>query len=194
MSSPTPAILANAVTVLATRRARAGHESAFVSANEGMTAAARSFPGHLGGYTVHPVDLEGLDARLYHVVFAFDTRPHLQHWQQSAERARWIAEMAPHTETESGYRLIPGLEDWFAPSGKPSPPRWKVAAFTWLGICPTVWLAQAFVGPLIAHWPSLSRVALLTALVAMAMTWAVAPLLTKLFARWLYPAAPSARA
>lgn len=159
-----------------------------------MTAAARSFPGHLGGYMVHPVDRQGPDARLYHVMFAFDTPDHLQHWQQSAGGARWIAEMAPHTETESGHRLMPGLEHWFALSGKPSPPRWKVAAVTWLGIFPTVWLAQTFIGPQLAASPTPARVALLTALVAMAMTWAVAPLLTKLFARWLYPAAPSARA
>lgn len=194
MNAPSIPVPAKAVTVLVTRRARAGHEAAFVSASEGMTAAALGFPGHLGGYMVHPLDIEGPDARLYHVVFAFDTQDHLLYWQKSTERARWIAEMAPHTETESGHRLIPGLENWFALPGKRPPPRWKVAAVTWLGICPTVWMAQTFIGPLLASWPSVARVALLTALVAVAMTWGVAPLLTRLFARWLYPAAPLARA
>jgi antibiotic biosynthesis monooxygenase (ABM) superfamily enzyme len=189
MSAPAASTHPNAVTVLVTRRARVEHEAAFVRANEGMTAAARAFAGHLRGYMVHPVDQEGPDARLYHVVFAFDTQAHLRQWQDSAERTRWLAEMAPHTETESGHRLIPGLEHWFALPGRQPPPRWKVALVTWLGICPTVWTAQTFVGPLMAEWASFPRVAVLTALLVVAMTWVIAPLLTQIFTRWLYPSA-----
>ncbi|QHS11094.1 antibiotic biosynthesis monooxygenase [Sinimarinibacterium sp. NLF-5-8] len=191
MSTPSAKPHPNAVTVLVTRRALPGHEAEFVSANEQMTAAARAFPGHLGGYMVHPVNREGPDARLYHIVFAFDTQEHLRNWQQSAERARWMAEITPHTETESGHRLIPGLEHWYAMPGAPSPPRWKVALVTWLGICPTVWVVLTLLSAPLAHWPSFPRVMLLTALIVVLMTWVIAPFLTRRFARWLYPS-PSA--
>lgn len=180
---------AAAVTVLVTRRARAGREADFVRANEGMMAEARGFSGHLGGYLVHPSHPEGADARLFHVLFAFDTPENLRAWQDSPERASWLSAMAPHTESESGHRLIPGLEYWFALPGRSPPPRWKVAIVTWLGICPTAWLALDQVAPLLAHWPSLPRVALVTALIVSAMTWGIAPLLTRLFAGWLHPSA-----
>lgn len=174
--------------MLVTRRARPGHEPEFEHANEGMTAAARAFPGHLGCYMVRPPEEAGAERNLYHVVFAFDTEAHLTAWQSSDERAHWLREMAPHIEAESGHRRIPGLEHWFAISGAPPPPpRWKVALLSWLGICPTVWVALDLLAPLLAHWPSLPRVMVMTALVVVAMTWAVAPFLTRQFARWLYP-------
>lgn len=190
-AAASPAAGPNAVTVLVARHARAGHEAEFVLANEGMMAAARGFPGHLGGYMVSPAEGDGAETRLYHVVFAFDTQAHLRNWQGSAERAHWLAEMAPLTEAESGHQLIPGLEHWFASKGKPPPPRWKVAFVTWLGICPTVWIVLTLLSPPLASWPSFPRLMLLTALIVVAMTWAIAPFLTRLFTRWLYPRASS---
>lgn len=182
-----PASKQTAVTVLVTRRARTGHVPEFERANEGMMAAAREFAGHLGGYMIRPSDEDGAEAGLYHVVFAFDTEAHLAAWQRSDVRAHRIHEMAPHTETESSHRRIPGLEHWFAIPGAPRPPpRWKVALVTWLGICPTVWIMQTALAPLLGAWPSFPRVMLMTALAIAAMTWLVAPFLTRQFAHWLY--------
>lgn len=194
MNAPaSPSLPPSAVTVLIARRARPDSVAAFEQANENMTAAAQHFAGHLGGYLVHPTGEPGSDPLLYHVVFAFDTEAHLAAWQQSAERARWLAAMAPHTETESGYRRMPGLEHWFTAGGtRPAPPRWKVAIITWLGICPTVWLAQTLIAPMLAHWPSFPRVMVSTAVVIVLMTWWIAPALTRLFARWLYAATAKA--
>lgn len=187
-----PAHSPTAVTVLVTRRARPGHEPAFERANEGMMSAARAFAGHLGGYLIRPADEPDAEPGLYHVVFAFDTEAHLSAWQASEARRHWLQEMAPHTQTESGHRRIPGLEHWFAVAGAPhAPPRWKVALVTWLGICPTVWAAQTALAPLLGAWPSFPRVMLMTAVVIAAMTWLIAPFLTRRFARWLYPRAAS---
>lgn len=153
-----------------------------------MMTAARQFPGHRGGYLVPPAPDCVADAGLYHVLFAFDTEAHLADWQRSTERARWLAEMAPHTEADGGYRRVPGLEYWFADPGRAraAPPRWKFAMVTWLGISPTVWVTQQLLAEPLAGWHSFPRVMFVTALVAALMTWWIAPLLTRLFSGWLF--------
>lgn len=180
-----------AVTVLITRRVKAGHEAAFEQASGDMTAAARAFPGYLGGQLVRP-DTEGgsEDSSLYHVVFAFDTADHLQGWQQSPARSLGLAAIAQHIEGQT-LRQVSGLGHWFAAPVGPKqnpPPRWKVAVVTWLGICRTVYVLFLLLGALLAPWSLLPRVMLLTALVVLIMTWAVAPQLTQLLKPWLYPA------
>jgi antibiotic biosynthesis monooxygenase (ABM) superfamily enzyme len=54
-----------------------------------------------------------------------------------------------------------------------------------------VYVLFLLLGPLLAPWPLLPRVMLLTALVVLAMTWLVAPQLTQLLKPWLYPATRS---
>lgn len=179
-----------AVTVLITRRVKPGHEAAFEQASHDMTAAARTFPGYLGGQLVHPeADGGGDDPMLYHVVFAFDSPEHQQGWQQSPTRSLALAAIAPHIEGQT-VRQVSGLGHWFAAPLGPKqapPPRWKVALVTWLGICPTVYVLFLLVAPLLADWPLLPRVAVITALVVLLMTWLVAPQLTRWLKPFLYP-------
>lgn len=183
-----------AVTVLITRRVTPGHEAAFEQASNDMTAAARTFPGYLGGQLARPQDDSGsADTTLYNVLFAFDTAEHLRVWQDSPVRSLALAAIAPHIEGQT-VRQVSGLGHWFAaPTGpkQSPPPRWKVAVVTWLGICPTVYLLFLLLGELLAPWHLLPRVMLLTSLVVMIMTWLVAPQLTQLLKPWLYPAAPA---
>jgi antibiotic biosynthesis monooxygenase (ABM) superfamily enzyme len=197
MSTATVEPSAGAVTVLITRRVTPGHEAAFEQASNDMTAAARTFPGYLGGQLVRPEAEQGSkDATLYNVVFAFDTAAHLQGWQDSPVRSLALAAIAPHIEGQT-VRQVSGLGHWFAaPTGPKQnpPPRWKVALVTWLGICPTVYALFLLLGELLAPWPLLPRVMLLTSLVVLLMTWVVAPQLTKLLKFWLYPASPAAPA
>ncbi len=192
MADTTPGKPSGAVTVLITRRVKAGHEIAFEQATADMTAAGSAFPGYLGGQLVRPdAQASGDDAALYHVVFAFDTLEHQQGWQQSSARSLGLAAIAPHIQGQT-VRQVNGLGHWFAAPVGPKqlpPPRWKVAVVTWLGICPTVYALFVLLGPLLAPWPLLPRVMLLTALVVLIMTWLVAPQLTQSLKPWLYPAA-----
>jgi len=182
---------AGAVTVLITRRVKAGHEAAFERSSGDMTAAASAFPGYLGGQLIRPEAEDGSDdPALYHVVFAFDSAAHLQGWQQSPTRSLGLAAIAPHIESQT-VRQVSGLGYWFAAPVGPKqnpPPRWKVAVVTWLGIFPTVYFLFLSVAPFLAEWPLLPRVMLLTALVVLLMTWLVAPQLTRWLKPWLYPA------
>ncbi|UUZ74941.1 antibiotic biosynthesis monooxygenase [Polaromonas sp. P1(28)-13] len=180
-----------AVTVLITRSVMTGHEQAFEQAMGDLTAAASAFPGYLGGQLVLP-DAEGNggEPNLYHVVFAFDSPEHQQGWQQSPTRSLGLAAIAPHIEGQT-WRQVSGLGHWFASpvgSKQSPPPRWKVAVVTWLGICPTVYVLFLLLSELLAPWYLLPRVIVITALVVLIMTWAVAPQLTKLLKAWLYPA------
>ena len=190
-TAATPA--ADAVTVLVSRRVKPGHEAAFEQASQIMTAAARPFPGYLGGQMVHPdPEVDAEESNLYHTVFAFDTPAHLQAWQTSPERAERLQAIAPHTLSSTQLRPVSGLGHWFTPPGgavHKSPPRWKVAVVTWLGIFPTVYFLFLTVAPLLANWPLLPRVMVLTALVVLIMTWLVAPRLTTWLKPFLYPPA-----
>ena len=181
----------SAVTVLVSRRVKPGHEGAFEQASEAMTAAARQFAGYLGGQMVRPdADAGTEESNLYHMVFAFDTPEHLQAWQTSPERAARLQDVAPHTLSSTQLRPVSGLGHWFTPPGgtaqKP-PPRWKVAVVTWLGIFPTVFVLFLTVAPLLANWPLLPRVMVITLLVVVLMTWVVAPRLTTWLKPFLYP-------
>ena len=192
MATATPDKPSGAVTVLITRRVKAGHEAAFEQASADMTAAASAFPGYLGGQLVHPEQEDGSDdPMLYHVVFAFDSPEHQQGWEQSPTRSLALAAIAPHIEGQT-VRQVSGLGHWFAapigPKQSP-PPRWKVAVVTWLGICPTVYVLFLLVAPLLADWWLLPRVMVITALVVLIMTWVVAPRLTAWLKPFLYPPA-----
>lgn len=178
------------VTVMITRRVRPGRAAEFAQLMTGMRRAAAQFPGHMGGFLIEP-DTPGLGA--YHMLFAFDTEPHLQAWKQSAQRQAWLARIAEVTYGDSAMRVLSGLEGWFAlPSAqtKTPPQRWKMAVVTWLGIFPLVLVLSNTIGHLIAPISPLLGVVVVTALVTVAMSWVVMPGLARLFAGWLYPPAP----
>lgn len=180
-----------AVTVLITRRVAPASVAAFEAGMQGMLAAAEGFAGHLGGQVVRPQEGDGGDPLLYHVVFAFDDERHLAAWQDSPERAHWLEQVLPHTVGEQQLHRVSGLDYWFAAPGattRAAPPRWKVAVVTWLGIFPTVLLLFLTVTPLIADWPLVPRVVVITVLVVVLMTWVVAPRLTRWLDGWLHAA------
>lgn len=188
-SAPTPATVPRAVTVLIARRVLPSAVAQFEAAMQGMLAAAAGFAGHLGGQVVRPeegVDDGGAEPLLYHVVFAFDNEAHLAAWQNSPERAHWLAQVLPHTVGTQQLQRVAGLDYWFAAPNsttRAAPPRWKVATVTWLGIFPTVLLLFVTVAPWLASWHLVPRVMVITVLVVLIMTWVVAPRLT----RWLHP-------
>ena len=173
-----------AVTVLVTRRIKPGHEAMFESLMENMMAAAKDFNGHLGSQLVKPTAEE---PGLYQVVFAFDSDAHLQVWQSSPARALGLAAIEPLAEGPAQMRQVIGMAHWFMTGTQHAPPpRWKVAITTWLGIFPTVLLLFTLLGDVLAPWPLVPRVMLLTMLVVLIMTWVVAPQMTRLMKPWLH--------
>jgi len=181
------------VTVMVTRRVLPGRAAEFETLMDGMTGAARRFPGHLSCYQIKPV--EGGD-RSYHALFAFDSQVHLQAWMNSPERAAWLQKISLVTLGETPTRILCGLEGWFAlptQDVRAPPPRYKMALLAWSGIFPLVLVLTNSVGPLVRPISAVLSVFVITFLVVLFMTWAVMPVLTRLMAGWLYPKAVAKR-
>ena len=175
----------HAVTVLISRKVKAGCEEQFERVTSQLLEVAARAPGYLGSQLMHPGEEPEVQDLLHHVVLAFDSQDSLDAWQKSPERTLGLAAVAPYIEGVPTLRFVSGLALWFQGPRVVTPPRWKVAVVTWLGIFPTVYLLFRLTWDYVSAWQLLPRVALLTAMVVVLMTWMIAPLLTRLFKPWL---------
>ncbi|MEJ8859210.1 antibiotic biosynthesis monooxygenase [Variovorax robiniae] len=174
----------HAVTVLISRNVKTGCEADYEQVTKTLMDAAARAPGYLGAQLVHPGDDPEVEDTMYHVVLAFDQQSNLNSWQHSSERRQGMAALAPFIEGEPSFKPMSGLGLWY--QTRPlSPPRWKVAVVTWLGIFPTVYVLFLLTGDLLKSWALLPRTVILTLAVVGVMTWIVAPQLTRLFRPWL---------
>jgi uncharacterized protein len=179
-----------AVMMLVSRRVKPEYEAKFERLMEQFIDAAANFPGCLGAQLVSPGDEVDVEDSLYHAVLAFENPDSLRAWQNSSERLQWLTEASAYIEGQAMVREVSGLAHWFQTSTNPTqapPPRWKVAVVTWLGIFPTVYLLFLLLSDVLAPWPLLPRIMVITVLVVTLMTWLVAPQLTRLLKPWLYP-------
>lgn len=178
----------HAVMMLVSRRVKVGFEPEFERVMEQFIDTAVNFPGCLGGQLVHPGEEVGIQDDLYHAVLAFTSSESLRAWQNSRERLHGLNAASAYIEGQAMVREVSGLAHWFqaATQKQVAPPRWKIAIVTWLGIFPTVYLLFLVLGGILAPWPLLPRIVVLTILVVTLMTWFVAPLLTRIFKPWLY--------
>lgn len=169
------------------RRAKKGCEQAYEALIRGMFDEASRFPGYLSAELIPPVSPEGE----YQIVQRFATEQDLERWNLSEVRATWHERLRPVAEGDPEYRLLTGLDAWFAPEMLPtsSPPsRWRMTLVSWLGIFPTVTILLVFIAPILAPLPFLIRTALFTGMVAIAMSYLVMPRLTHWMRWWLRPA------
>jgi len=174
----------HAVTVLISRNVKPGCEAAYERVTETLIGAASRSQGYLGAQLVHPGEDPEVEDAMYHVVLAFDRQSSLDAGHESQERRDGMAALAPLIEGEPSVRPMAGLGLWYRTTPQ-SPPRWKIAVVTWLGICPTVYLVFLLTADLLRSWGLLARTVLITLAVVAVMTWIVAPQLTKLFGAWL---------
>ena len=177
-----PTISSPPIRRIAQRRAKPHCGAAYEALLRGMFAEMQRYEGFLGADIVPPATPDGE----YQVIVRWASEAALAAWDASSVHLEWLQRLAQVAEGEPEYRLLTGLEAWFALSAIPGntpPPRLKMALVTWLGIFPTVALLQATVAPWLADWPFLLRIAAFTLLVVIIMTWLVMPRLT----RWLRP-------
>jgi antibiotic biosynthesis monooxygenase (ABM) superfamily enzyme len=177
-----PANETGPLTVVVTWRVRKGCGREFEAWRHEIAAAALKFPGHMGVNVIRPSGT----GREYVVIFRFDTYEHLRAWQESDIRRELLKKAEPFRETPPSYRLESGLEYWFSPPGVPtSPPRWKMALVTVVGVWPASMLVSWLLTPLIRGLPSALR-GLLTAVgIVILLTWVIMPLLVRILKRWL---------
>lgn len=175
-------------TVVISRRVKPGNEAAFEALSTEMTIAAMEFPGHLGAHMFRPASPDDPE---YRIIFKFATESELSNWVNSETRHEFIAQIEPLLTEPSQIETMNSLVTWFSLPGRPPvkpPPRYKMAIVSWLALFPIVtaifWLFERW----LVLMPLIPRVAMVTAVVMVLMTWVAMPRLTKVFARWLYPA------
>lgn len=178
------------VTVVICRKIRPGKEAEFEPWLRGVCQEALKFPGHMGVNVIRPAEA---GSREYVLTFRFDTYAHLAAWESSDVRAAWLARAEPFTEGAVRRKVVTGLEHWFTLPGAPRalpPPRHKMAVVTWLAIFPLVFVIGPAINTVAAAAPALVRTMLTAAILVSLMTYVVMPLMTRLFARWLFAGRP----
>lgn len=185
-ATPTPTPPGH-VTRIARRRAKNGHEAEYETLVREMFQYMRSHRGFLGAELIPPQEPGGE----YQVVVNFASEADLAGWDACQARADVHARMREVAEAEPDYRRLSGLEAWFAPAVVPAtmhPPRARMAFVTWMGIFPTVSLVLWLIEPLLRPYvPFLPKVAMLTGLIVVTMTWVVMPRLTRVMRGFLNP-------
>jgi antibiotic biosynthesis monooxygenase (ABM) superfamily enzyme len=165
-----------------------GREQDFEAWLAGIGRAASQFEGHQGLNVLRP---PGSGAPEYVYIFRFDSYAHLQRWEDSDVCHEWVAHLGDLTETSGSKQVLTGLEYWFtlpnAP-GLPPPARSKMVLVTLLAIYPLSTLLTTAFGPVLSRLHPLLRGLAVSAVLVLLMTYVVMPRLTRLFARWLYPA------
>jgi antibiotic biosynthesis monooxygenase (ABM) superfamily enzyme len=184
---------AEPVTVVITRRVKAGREAEYEAWLGRLQTAARGVPGYLGVTTQRPAPGA---AREYVSAVRFASLDDLRRYETSALHHDNLAEVVGLVEGDASWQPLTGLEFWFTPPPgmavpQPSRPRMAllmiVVVFSLvLGIGSLVNTAAALL-----PWPLPAplRLLLTITLEVLLMTYWLMPQLTRRLARWIYPAA-----
>jgi antibiotic biosynthesis monooxygenase (ABM) superfamily enzyme len=171
------------VTVLVTRVLPRKREATFVGTLKGLLEAFDRFPGTSGNVVFRRESGEEVELS---ILKRFSSKAAHDAWLASPEFGRWRAEVAPATPTPGHVRRYSGMEAFFVSAGAPdAPPRWKMAVVLFLAVLPMSLAMSRWVAPALAQL-SLFTGSLITSIaMVVAMTYAVVPLLTRIFQPWL---------
>lgn len=171
------------VKLVLERRAKPGAQDAFeLWVKELMEVAAQS-PTLQGSSVLTAGGGE------YFILLRFASQDDLDRWQSLPKVAELLRQGESLATAPDQPIVRTGLETWFTLPGLPAPPvappKWKMAAVTWLTLLPQV-LLLSFVIP--KELPPVLSMAISTAIPVVMLTWVIMPRLTKLLYRWLYAA------
>jgi hypothetical protein len=186
-----PAAAGEPVTVVVTRRVKAGREADYEAWLQRLQAQARGLPGYLGVTTQRPGPGQ---PREYVSVLRFDSLASLRAFEGSELRAHALAEVADLVEADAVWQEMTGLEFWFTPPAGtvvPQPSRLRMAlvmitvVFTLVLVIGSAVNAAFAVLPFATPYPL--RLLVTIAIEVVLMTWWLMPLLTRRLAFWIYP-------
>jgi antibiotic biosynthesis monooxygenase (ABM) superfamily enzyme len=172
------------VHVAITRTVRPGCEEAFEEAIRSFFAESLSDKATLGAQLLRP--LPGSNTRTYGILRSFANENERNAFYRSKRFLRWQEAVRPFVEEDYSRHDLHGLEAFFTiRSIIKSPPIWKMAILTWLGVWPTVLSVLGLLGNRLADWPFWLANGFENLFVVAALTWGVMPLLTRLARPWL---------
>jgi uncharacterized protein len=176
------------VTAIISHVVRSGREQGYEEWLRGIMVDAKKFNGHRGVSIIRPSDHTHPE---YVAILRFDRYTNLKQWLESDVRREWIERLQPLIEKPEAVQPLTGLETWFTLPNKPlkaSPPRYKMALVTWLGVFTTLAILSRLLAPFLSQLPVLLNQLIITGLVVTFLTYLIMPRLTQLFRQWLYPA------
>jgi uncharacterized protein len=165
-----------------TRKVKPGNERAFEESLREFFQESLHREGVLGVHLLSPPP--GSGSREYGVLRTFANEHERDEFYRSDLFKRWEQRVTQLTEGERTYRELHGLEAWFRTPG--SPPQWKMALLTWLGVWPTSSLVAGLIGPPLANVPTVLSSAIVNAGIVACLTWIVMPTLVRVFRSWLH--------
>jgi antibiotic biosynthesis monooxygenase (ABM) superfamily enzyme len=174
------------VTVVVRRRVKPGAEAAFESAMQEFIRFALSFPGNSGIDVVRP---RPGGSRDYTVVDRFADGEARRAFKESSDYRNWMQRLRELSEQDPYIEEHAGLGGWFTPpdAPRPSPPaRIKMALVTFIGAYPLTSVLPSLGARLLPDWHPLLVNVPVTATIVAALTWVMMPILTRVFARWLF--------
>lgn len=150
------------VTVVVRRRILPGHEGQFEHAMRDFVNFVLSCPGHVGISVLRPT---GGDSE-YVVVDRFASPAARKALVSSPEYERWMKLLGAPMKT---------------------PPRYKTAAATYLGVCLVIFLLNITVGDMFRRLlPAWFFFFMFNACVVALLTWVVMPLVSRMLSPWLF--------
>jgi uncharacterized protein len=179
------------VTVVITRRVKAGRQADYETWLAQLQQDARGLPGYLGVTTQRPTPGGPPE---YVSAVRFASLNDLRAFERSEVRRLALLSVAPLVEGDAAWQQLTGLEFWFTPppgTVVPQPSRERmvmlligVVFFMVLGIGGLVsWLAAQLPWDL----PYPLRLLVTIALEVPLLTYLVMPRLTRHLASWIYP-------
>ena len=169
------------VTGVASFKVRPGEEHRYASFHARLVQRLGTFPGYLRSDVFAPVPGVQDDTV---VVFAFDTREHLDAWLGSDERQSLLDEIEPFLVGDRTVNVVGGFAGWFGGHG-PAVKRWKQASVVLLALFPTalvLTLVRRWLLPDV-HW--IVGVFFGNVLGVIVLSWVLMPFLTRLLDGWL---------
>jgi antibiotic biosynthesis monooxygenase (ABM) superfamily enzyme len=170
------------IHVAITRLVRSGCEAEFQQALHEFMQASFARGGVLGASMLTPPP--GSNSREFGILRTFHDEKERDAFYESPMFKAWDKRARTLTEGEPEYRQLHGLEAWFR-STNVTPPRWKMAVATFLGVFPLAMVLTLTIGPLIRSWPFIIGNAVFNACVVALLTWVVMPVVTRILQRWL---------
>lgn len=169
------------VHIAITRRVLPGREAEFHEALRRFLGESFLHGGVHGASMI--TALPGGDQREIGILRSFRDEAERGAFYKSEQFLKWEEYASTLTE-DPVYRDLTGLEAWFR--GPVTPPRWKMAVATFLGVFPTSLAITFLLGSWGASLPLLVRSAVIAALMVVMLTWVVMPFVTKLLRKWLH--------
>ena len=171
------------IHVAITRRIKAGREQEFQTALKEFFALSLGHSGVHGAALIVPPP--GSGSTEYGIIRSFASAAERDAFYASALYAEWKKRVAPLSDGEPDTRELHGLEAFFRGNRPTSPPRWKMAIATYLGVVPVIMGLSLTLGALISSWSFVPRNLLFNAFVVALLTWVVMPLITRILHPWL---------